>query len=50
MGDWYGGICGGLRGLVPAWPDTPFPPQDTGLCADFHPGGQVVAVGLLTGR
>ncbi|KAM6032631.1 LOW QUALITY PROTEIN: echinoderm microtubule-associated protein-like 3 [Chlamydotis macqueenii] len=24
--------------------------EDTGLCADFHPGGQVVAVGLLTGR
>ncbi|XP_071657661.1 echinoderm microtubule-associated protein-like 3 isoform X2 [Patagioenas fasciata] len=23
---------------------------DTGLCADFHPGGQVVAVGLMTGR
>uniref|UniRef100_A0A8B9TM40 Echinoderm microtubule-associated protein-like 3 n=1 Tax=Anas platyrhynchos TaxID=8839 RepID=A0A8B9TM40_ANAPL len=23
---------------------------DTGLCADFHPGGQVVVVGLLTGR
>ncbi|NXN96341.1 EMAL3 protein, partial [Rhinopomastus cyanomelas] len=24
--------------------------EDTGLCADFHPGGQVVAVGLLSGR
>ncbi|KAM4880033.1 LOW QUALITY PROTEIN: echinoderm microtubule-associated protein-like 3 [Sylvia borin] len=24
--------------------------EDTGLCADFHPGGHVVAVGLLTGR
>ncbi|XP_025001461.2 echinoderm microtubule-associated protein-like 3 isoform X4 [Gallus gallus] len=24
--------------------------EDTGLCADFHPGGQVVVVGLLTGR
>ncbi|XP_072736914.1 echinoderm microtubule-associated protein-like 3 isoform X1 [Ciconia boyciana] len=24
--------------------------EDTGLCADFHPGGQVVAVGLLMGR
>uniref|UniRef100_A0A672UTZ0 EMAP like 3 n=1 Tax=Strigops habroptila TaxID=2489341 RepID=A0A672UTZ0_STRHB len=24
--------------------------EDTGLCADFHPGGQLVAVGLLTGR
>uniref|UniRef100_A0A8C3V1S1 EMAP like 3 n=1 Tax=Catharus ustulatus TaxID=91951 RepID=A0A8C3V1S1_CATUS len=24
--------------------------EDTGLCADFHPGGDVVAVGLLTGR
>uniref|UniRef100_A0A674GJH4 EMAP like 3 n=1 Tax=Taeniopygia guttata TaxID=59729 RepID=A0A674GJH4_TAEGU len=24
--------------------------EDTGLCADFHPGGHVVAVGLLSGR
>ncbi|XP_067170929.1 echinoderm microtubule-associated protein-like 3 isoform X2 [Apteryx mantelli] len=24
--------------------------EDTGLCADFHPGGHVVAVGLQTGR
>ncbi|XP_033927559.1 echinoderm microtubule-associated protein-like 3 isoform X4 [Melopsittacus undulatus] len=24
--------------------------EDTGLCADFHPGGQLVAVGLMTGR
>jgi hypothetical protein len=24
--------------------------QETGLCADFHPSGAVVAVGLNTGR
>ncbi|XP_064593026.1 echinoderm microtubule-associated protein-like 3 [Zonotrichia leucophrys gambelii] len=24
--------------------------EDTGLCADFHPAGHVVAVGLLSGR
>lgn len=31
-------------------PILPTHTQDTGLCADFHPGGQVVVVGLLTGR
>uniref|UniRef100_A0A8D0GWM5 EMAP like 3 n=1 Tax=Sphenodon punctatus TaxID=8508 RepID=A0A8D0GWM5_SPHPU len=25
-------------------------PQETGLCADFHPSGKVVAVGLSSGR
>ncbi|XP_062454807.1 echinoderm microtubule-associated protein-like 3 isoform X2 [Rhea pennata] len=35
------------REHVLAWS---LPLEDAGLCADFHPGGHVVAVGLQTGR
>ena len=45
-----GGTGGPEPEILTPSPSSPPPPQDTGLCADFHPGGQVVVVGLLTGR
>lgn len=39
---WVGGGSRSLQGVSPL--------QETGLCADFHPSGRVVAVGLNTGR